>query len=148
MLGRQMPNTRLQYVVVPLEGTLKRVKIRLVKKGKMTTMEKKEADVPAGYLVYFPRGHVLRMTREQLVHAGLDREPKLISLAGLHDPSTPLGRMMMAQDDATRQGAYQELEQQVMQLAIAKSGPVIMPEQMKAQRFVEYDDHRAKKAAA
>jgi hypothetical protein len=141
-----MPNTRLQYVVVPLDGTLKRMKTRLVRKGKLSTIEKKPADVPAGYLVYFPRGHVLRMTQEQLEHHGLDQKPRLISLAGLHDPSTPLGRMMMAQDDAARAGAYQELEQQVMQLAIAKSGPVIMPEQMKATRFTEYEDHQTRKS--
>jgi hypothetical protein len=113
----------------------------------MTTWTKKEGlvrksvAVPAGYIVYFPRGHVLRIRDErQLEHYGLHRKPKLIDMAGLANPESPLGKMMMAQDDATRAGAYVELEQAVMHMAIAKSGPIIMPEQVKQARFVKSDD--------
>ena len=105
---------------------------------------KKEMPVPAGNLVYFPRGHVLRLSDEQLVHYNLNKKPRMINLQGLHDPESPVGKMMMAQDDATRANAYNDLEQAVMHLAIAKSGPVIMPEMVKKMRFVEAKDYTTK----
>ena len=137
-----MTGTRLSYVVVKLEGTLMRDVIVPTYKNKMLTLKRVKKAVPAGYLVYFPKGHVLRIEdSEHLEHYGLDRKPRFINLKGLHNPDSPLGKMMSAQDDAARKGAYQELEQAVMQLAIAKSGPVIMPEQVAKARFIEASDY-------
>ena len=148
-IAPKMAGTRLSYVVVKLEGTLKRevvVPVRTKNKhdGKpgMLTMKRVMKDVPAGWLVYFPRGHVIRIKdSEHLEHYGLDRKPQWINLKGLHNPESALGKMMNAQDDAARKHAYQDMEQAVMQLAIAKSGPVIMPEQVKAVRFIEAGDY-------
>jgi hypothetical protein len=133
-----MPGGRLSFVAVELEGTLKRETCKYIKgKG----LVRKEESVPAGYLVYFPRGHVLRLNEEQMKHYGLHRKPRIINMAGLHDPDSPIGKMMAAQNDAERAGAYKNLEQAVMQLAIAKSGPIIMPEMVKKMRFVEHSDY-------
>lgn len=138
---RMAKGTRLEFVAVKLDGSLERETIVPVKKGKMTKFERKNKPVPAGWLVYFPRGHVIRIKdREHLEHYGLDRKPKLINMRGLNDPNSPLGKMMAAQDDAARAGAYRDLEQAVMHMALAKSGPTIMPEQVKATRFVEHDE--------
>jgi hypothetical protein len=140
-----MAGTRLAYVVVKMEGTLQRdiivpsrTKNRHDGKPGMLSLKRTTKAVPAGYLVYFPKGHVLRLkTRDQLEHYGLERKPQFINLRGLHNPESPLGKMMAAQDDAARKNAYQDMEQAVMQLAIAKSGPVIMPEQIKEVRFIQ-----------
>lgn len=138
MFAQNMPGARLSHVVVALKGTLKRAVTVWTKKEGLV---QKVIDVPAGFLVYFPRGHVLRVDEEHLKHYGLDKKPRISNLSGLHDPESPLGKIMMAQDDAARAGAYQDLEQMVMQMAIAKSGPVIMPEQVKATRFIQHEDY-------
>lgn len=141
----KMAGTRLAYVVVKMDGTLKRdimvpqrTKNRHDGKPGMLTLKRVQKDVPAGYLVYFPKGHVIRLKNiEALQHYGLDRKPQFINLRGLHNPESPLGKMMAAQDDAARKNAYQDMEQAVMLLALAKSGPVIMPEQIKDVRFIQ-----------
>lgn len=145
-MTQMMPGSRLSHVVVPLDGTLVRtVTVWNKKEG----LIQKDKVVPGGFIVYFPRGHVLRVKNEkQLKHYGLDKKPRLISMAGLADPDSPLGKMMMAQDDAARQGAYQELEQAVMHMAIAKSGPTIMPEQIKKTRFIQKGDSFSKRPEA
>jgi hypothetical protein len=140
-IAQQMPGTRLSFVVVKLEGTLRRMVTSWTKKDGLVP---KEVPVPAGNLVYFPRGHVLRLSDEALVHYGLNKKPRMINMQGLHDPESPLGKMLAAQDDAARANAYNDLEQAVMHLAIAKSGPVIMPEMVKKMRFVEAKDYTTK----
>ena len=147
-IAPKMAGTRLSYVVVKLDGTLQR-DVMVPVRGKnrhdgkpgMLTLKRTTKAVPAGWLVYFPKGHVIRIKdREHLEHYGLDRKPQWINLKGLHNPESALGKMMAAQDDAARKNAYQDMEQAVMQLAIAKSGPVIMPEQVKNVRFIEAGD--------
>jgi|SRR5690349_18492942 len=125
--------TRLEYVIVPIEGTVKRKEYRLVpkvknKEGKVTSHERKEVivDVPGGFMVYFPRGHALRMTEADLIRYNLKRPPKIINMQGLADPNSPLGKLMAAQDDGSRAEAYQSLQQKVIALATMKTGPNIL----------------------
>lgn len=114
--------TRLAYVVHELEGTVRRPVHIAGKKGGVSV---KEVEEPAGYLVYFPRGHVLRVrTRKELRQYGLDQEAPFINMQGLHDPRSPLGKLMTSQDESVRRGAFQSLETHVMQLAQAKSGKI------------------------
>lgn len=124
-----MTGTRLAYVVRELEGTVQREITPYDKKSKEIT--RKIIEQPAGYLIYFPRGHVLRMkSKEELAHYGLNRKPKLINLQGLEDPNSPLGKLMMAQDAEERDNAFIALEEQVVAMATAKTGKIIMPEQV------------------
>lgn len=117
-----MSGARLAYVVVPLDGEVVRKVNTWTKKA---GLGEKYVDQPAGFMVYFPRGHVLRIRdRKQLRQYKLDRPAQIINLQGLSDPNSPLGKMMMSQDDATRKGAFQSLEDQVIKLAQAKSGKV------------------------
>lgn len=128
-----MTGSRLSYVVVKLEGTVKRETCSF-KRGK--GIVQKLAEQPAGYMVYFPRGHALRFRDEAALAAyGLDRKPTIINLRGLEDPNSPVGKLISAQDNEARKGAMVNLERQVMQLATARSGPVLMPEQV-----VQVDD--------
>lgn len=126
---RNRTGARLAYVVVKLEGTLKREQSRYeAGKGLQTVMIEEDA----GYLVYFPRGHVIRLkTEDDLRHYNLrEGEAPIINMQGLSDPNSPLGRMLSAQDDTARKGAWRSMEDQVIRLATAKTGSIIMPEQM------------------
>jgi hypothetical protein len=119
---------RLSYVVVPLEGTVKRPVCEFVKG---TGIVQKMADVPAGFMVYFPRGHVTRIPNEKMLkHYKLNRRARIINVEGLNDPNSPLGRMILEQDEAGRAGAFADLERQVKDMATAGSGKTIMPEQV------------------
>lgn len=124
--------TRLAYVVVKLEGKVER---EVSTWSKAKGLERKLVKQDAGYLVYFPRGHVLRMRDEaQLRHYNLDGDPPIINMQGLTDPRSPMGKLFLAQDDASRTKAMDTLEQQVIALATAKTGPIVMPEQNKNYR--------------
>lgn len=122
MSQAHMVGTRLAYVVVPLEGVVQRKINTWTKKGGLS---EKYIDQPGGYMVYFPRGHVLRIRdKAMLRHYKLDRPAKITNLQGLSDPRSPLGKLMMSQDDAERRGAFQSLEEQVIKLAQAQSGKI------------------------
>lgn len=124
-----MKGTRLEFVVVPLEGTVVRPQYKLTprgkgKDGKPATHDRSVQPVeqPAGYMVYFPRGHVLRLTKKQLKTYGLNRDARIINLQGLADPNSPLGKLYAAQDDTRRAEAYASLEKKVIDLATHKTG--------------------------
>jgi len=126
----RIPGARLSFVVVSLKdmGPIQREVVRF-EKGKGLVREMQEQD--PGYMVYFPRGHAIRIRDdEELRRHGFHREPRIINMTGLNDPNSPVGKIMMAQDDEIRRGAYADLEKMVMRLATAKSGNVLMPEQM------------------
>ena len=116
-----LKGARLQFVVQPVEGVVKREKIRLDRNGKA---QKVMVDEPAGYMVYFPRGHALRLKNmERLRQYGLDKKPRIIEMRGLENPNTPLGKLFMAQDKNDHEKAWEELEAQVIRLSEAKAGP-------------------------
>lgn len=124
---------RLAYTVVPLEGTLEREVCEFTSKG----IVRKKVKQPAGFMVYFPRGHAIRLKDEaDLAKYGLDRKPPVINLQGLSNPNSPLGQMLMEQDENARHGAMESMKMQVINLATAKSGPVLMPEQLRRVRSV------------
>jgi len=109
--------SRLAYVVVKQEGSVKREKHYWTKDG----IRKKLVDEDAGYLVYFPRGHAIRVkSLAMLRHYQLHKEPKIIELNGLNDPNSPLGKMFLSQDPHLRMASYRELEQMVINLAEAR----------------------------
>ena len=59
--------------------------------------------------------------------------PPIINLQGLNDPNSPIGRMLMSQNEDARRGAMESMEKQVIRLATAKTGPVLMPEQIEPE---------------
>lgn len=119
---------RLSYVVIPLEDDLEREVTVWTKETGLTKQMRSE---PAGYLVFFPRGHVMRIrTEAELAHYGLDKDPKFMDMKGLYDPNTAVGKLFSSQDEDERAASYRQLEAHVIQLATAKSGRgSIMPEQ-------------------
>lgn len=121
----------MAFVVVPIEQVVKRQVCRFDKKGGKGIIHREE-DQPGGFMVYFPRGHALRLrSRAELAHYGLDQEPNIINMSGLADRNSPLGRLLSSQDEQARKCAMHDLERAVIQLATAKTGPVLMPEQVR-----------------
>ena len=130
-MGPITTGTRLAYCVVNLNETIGTVKREHTTWSKKGGIQKKMVEEPAGYLVYFPRGHVIRFRdKEALRHYGLAGPAPIINLEGLNDPNSPLGRMLMSQEEGAKRGAMESLEKQVIKLATAKTGPVLMPEQL------------------
>jgi hypothetical protein len=112
-----LKGSRLAYVVVKQDGAVKREKHYWSKDG----IKKKLIDEDAGYLVYFPRGHAIRVkSLAMLRHYQLHKEPRIIQLEGLNDPNSPLGKMFLSQDPHLRMASYRELEQMVINLAEAR----------------------------
>lgn len=132
MMQAHMNGARLAYVVVALSNmvgeTVQREVSRYTKKEGLTRKMKAQ---PAGYMVYFPRGHAIRLKDEAALRKyNLDGPASIVNLEGLYDPRSPLGQLMVEQDSEKRGQLMTSLEQQVIRLATAKSGPVIMPEQI------------------
>ena len=134
MMVSGMNGARLAYVVVDLSETVGSVKREVVTWTRKDGLKKKMVEEPAGYLVYFPRGHVIRLRdKEALRQYGLDGRPPIVNLQGLNDPNSPIGRMLLGQEENARRGAMETLEKQVIRLATAKTGPVLMPEQIEQE---------------
>jgi hypothetical protein len=122
---------RLAYVVVDLSETIGTVKREVTMWTKDKGLHTKLVEEPAGYLVYFPRGHCIRLKdKESLRRYGLDQKPPIINLEGLNDPKSAIGQMLFGQNEDARRGAMESLEKQVIRLATAKTGPIVMPEQL------------------
>lgn len=116
----QLNGARLEFVVVPLEGKVKR---RVTKWAKKDGLTSKIVEEPAGFMVYFPRGHALRIKdKATLAHYRLDRQPKIINIQGLNDPNSPVGQLISAQDDNARRGAMNALEKEVIAIAERSAG--------------------------
>ena len=129
--------SRLAFVVVKQDGSVKREKHYWTKDG----IKKKLVDEDAGYLVYFPRGHAIRIkSLAMLRHYQLHKEPKIIQLEGLNDPNSPLGKMFLSQDPHLRMASYRELEQMVINLAEARG-------KIEVQDYVPRDPDEDERAA-
>lgn len=127
---------RYAYVVMPLEGTVERPVVEWVpnkpgKDGKVRggRMERRMKTQPAGFMVYFPRGHTRRFRDEaELRQYKLHKKPKIINMTGLMDPNSPIGKMFSGQEEERQNGA-DELDKMTCRLATAKSGSTLLPEQ-------------------
>lgn len=128
---RMMPSARLAYVVRRLEGTVVRKKHKWVpnKSGKGGELVAHDVEVPAGFMVYFPKGHAIRLTEKQLKDRGF-AEPRggFVSMEGL----TTKDPMMVVEDRMMMQMEMRKLENMTIRLAIRRTGPLLMPEQLTA----------------
>lgn len=75
----QQSNVRPRYEVERLEGTV--IETHVVREDGRNV--EKEVEVPAGYMVYFPAGHSIRVrTDEELKRLGYDQPAELIDEDG------------------------------------------------------------------
>lgn len=132
---------RLAFAVKELKGEVERDVITMTEKkvGKyrdgtdriVHEMVRSKRKVPAGFMVYCPRGHAIRVrNRADLAKYGLDRQANIINMDGMADPNSPLGKMMYAQDETARKGGFNDLQDAVVKMATVKSGAILMPEQV------------------
>jgi hypothetical protein len=78
---------------------------------------------PGGFMVYFPRGHALRMTDKELVRHKLNKRAKLIvDMSQLYDPESAIGKVFLAQTENERASSWKDLERQVVALATVRTG--------------------------
>lgn len=132
--------SRLAYVVVPIKGTVTRpvVKFEEIPSGKdkngqpkvQHKMRHELKEQAAGFMVYFPRGHAIRLRGRDLKKYGLNKPAKIINMQGLNDPNSPIGKLIARQDNESRSQAFQMLEKNVIALATAKSGKILFPEEI------------------
>lgn len=129
-----MSGTRLAFVVRKLDGTVvrKHITVKTIKKSGGMKYDRHELvrvkkEEPAGYMVYFPRGHAIRCKDgNALARHDLDREPELVNLEGLHDPNSAAGKLFLAQDEQSRKGAFQDMEQQVIDMVHRRSSSQLL----------------------
>jgi len=128
----RIPGARFSHVVVKIDAKVTRTAYKFEKDKKgMQHLVPYEKEQDGGFMVYFPRGHAIRIPNEEMLkHYGLHREPRIINMSGLHDPNSPVGKMLLAQDQETRDAGYEDLKKMVVRLATARSGNVLMPEQL------------------
>jgi hypothetical protein len=136
-----MTGARLAYVVRPIEGEVVRVQHAMVAKkvgkdkhgndryvNEIKAVEKKAACWFHGLLP--TRSCSPLQIDDELKQYNLDQDPVIVNLEGIHDPNSPAGQLLRAQDDKSRRSAFVDLENQVIALATAKTGSVLMPEQV------------------
>jgi hypothetical protein len=121
-------SARLAYVVTELKGTVKRPVHFWTKDG---GLQMRMEDQPGGFLVFCPRGHVVRLRdQKELEWYGVHRAAPVVNLQGLHSPNSPAGKLLAAQNDEERRAAFLDLKKAVIALATAKTGQVLTPEQV------------------
>lgn len=126
---RMMPTARLAFVVRKLPGTVEREKVKWVpnRGGKGGTLVRTKVAVDAGYMVYFPKGHAIRLTESQLAHYGLSPNSGVfVSMEGL----VPMDKTVQIENQRIMGAGFEALEAMTIRLATKRTGPVLMPEQL------------------
>lgn len=117
----QMQGARLEFVVRPLKGKMSRP-VHSMEKGKIVTTTK---SVDAGFIVYTPMGQTYRLTKEELVQRGYDRQPEIMNFDQVKDTKSPAGRFKHAMTDLQRKQAWSDLEKQVIRSCERKHGAIV-----------------------
>lgn len=121
-----MKGPRLEFVVRELKGEVKRPHHSMHGK-KIETVLVAE---PSGYIVYLPSGQSYRLSREELMKRGYDRQPSIINFEMVQDTKSPAGRYKFAMDDKTRRSAWKALEEEVVRACVRRHGPVTVKEEI------------------
>lgn len=112
--------SRLAYVVVPIKEKVTR-NVTKWEAGKGLFEVPVEED--GGFMVYFPRGHVLRLTKKELKRYGIDKKPRLtMDMNAMFDPDSSIGKVFLSQSSEERALSWKDLERQVIQMATVKTG--------------------------
>lgn len=119
-----MKGPRLEFVVRPIKGKVKRFKHSFdPTKRKISATEVVE---DGGYIIYLPTGASYRLSHKDLVKRGFDRQPNILNFETVNDTRTPAGRYKFAMNDKAREIAWKALEDQVIKACVRKHGPVVL----------------------
>ena len=86
----QTQNVLPAFEVEKLEGTRTKT-IHTPKKGGGFDLQ--EVKIDAGYMVYFPRGHSIRVDEAELKRSGFDRDPRLVDMKTGEEAENPSGML-------------------------------------------------------
>ena len=122
-------NVRPEFEVHPLEGVVKRESLKYVRTKDEDTgkvhfeLKKALVEEPAGFMVYFARGHSIRVkTVEELGRLGLQRQPGLVDIKTLEmipgQPVQSLAHLSQARAMASMVPSYKESELEAISAAV------------------------------
>lgn len=141
---------RLKYVVVPIKGKVKRVITSFEKKQigvtehnvprYQHTMKQSVKERPGGFMVYFPMGHVLRLTERQLRRFRLNRPAGFADMRGLFAQGGPLAELLQAQTEEGRAEGFKRLELMTVHLATKRTGTRLLTREERIPD--EFEDRR------
>lgn len=130
--SESLQGPRLEFVVRPVPGTVKRMKfdpppnkddIKGNPKLKgQTANEPRTVTEPAGYMVYMPSGACYRLTNKELRRRGFDRQPNILGIDQANSADTAVGRFKLAFRQEDRERAYKEMEEEVIKNCVGKIG--------------------------
>lgn len=84
---------------------------------------KKEGKVKDPIAVFFPKGQCLVLSRERAEKQGFLNRPEVMNIDSVTGSDTAAGRYKNAMDIEGRQQAWMDLEQQLINECLMKSGP-------------------------
>lgn len=111
---------RLEFVIRPIRGKRKRIIYAYDKAAKKLVTSEAEDD--AGYMLYTPTGQSYRLTKQQMLQKGFDRQPEILNFDAVSKPDTPAGRFKFAITDELRKKAWAEMEAEVVKLCNRRAG--------------------------
>lgn len=130
--SESMQGARLEFVVRPIKGTVKRMKYKAPPSAEEVKANPKlkgdTANVPrlvtedAGFMVFTPSGACYRLTQKELIRRGFDRPPNLLNREAAKDTKTPAGRFLLAIRVEDREKAYREMEDEIIKRCVGRTG--------------------------
>lgn len=120
----QMKGARLEYVLKEIKGQVTKVVTSYDKTAKKLVHKEKTSKADTHYMLFTPNGNCYRLTHKEVVRRGLNKQPAIMNLDRVNDVSTPAGRFKFAINDAARQAAYAELENEVIRLCTRRTGHI------------------------
>lgn len=115
---------RLEFVVRKLKGTVTRPRYKAPPTQKQREKDETLASdmgnevemviIPAGYMVFMPTGQCYRIDELVTPKNDFSREPNMIGYEQCNDMKTAMGRYKMARTEITRDKAYREMEEEVV----------------------------------
>lgn len=130
--SESLQGPRLEFVVKKLPGTVTTTKYkgpptkRAVDANPSLAADLSnkaiEVEEDAGYMVYLPTGSCYRMSGAELVARGYDRQPNILSYEQANNVETPAGRFKLARNDAERQKAMKDMEDQIIKACQGRFG--------------------------
>lgn len=111
---------RLEFVLRPIKGKRNRV-IHSYDKAAKKLVTTEAVDDDGGYMLFTPTGNSYRLTKEQMLKRGFDRQPTIIDFDNAK-ADTPAGRFKFAITDDLRKRAWKEMEEEVIKLCRRRAG--------------------------
>lgn len=133
----------LSYVAREIvQGTINKTVTKFDNKLRENVQKKKAIEEPI--IVFFPNGTSQVMSRKIAEGKGFFEQPTVINLGSVNDQTTPAGRYKHALQDRARISAWKDLEQQVINTCIEKSGHPLSRDCLFSDQSIYFDEQPIK----